>query len=139
MQADKYIVANNPPTVEEYLDLRDTTGWGKIASKMAQVSLENTLFHVTIRENDKLIGMGRVIGDGGMYFYIQDVIVHPDFQGERIGGSIMQAIEEYLLKVTKAGATVGLLSAKGKESFYSRYGYLERPNDSLGKGMCKFI
>ena len=139
MQADKYIVANSPPTVEEYLDLRDTTGWGEIASEIVHVSLENTLFHVTIRENDKLIGMGRVIGDGVMYFYIQDVFVHPDFQGKRVGDSIMQAIEEYLLKVTKPGATVGLLSAKGKESFYIRYGYLERPNDSLGKGMCKFI
>jgi hypothetical protein len=41
--------------------------------------------------------------------------------------------------VAKQGASIGLLAAKGKEAFYARYNYIERPNVSLGHGMCKFV
>ena len=51
----------------------------------------------------------------------------------------MNEIELYLAKTTSTGSTVGLLAAKGKESFYLKYGYLERTGNPLGNGMCKFI
>ena len=83
--------------------------------------------------------MGRVVGDGAMYFYIQDVIVTPTHQGQGLGHQIMLNIEEYLQSAAAQGATVGLLAAKGKEPFYQRYGYVSRPNTLLGNGMCKFV
>ncbi len=83
--------------------------------------------------------MGRVVGDGVMYLYIQDVAVDPDYQGLGIGDVIMTAIENYLSINVIKGATIGLLAAQGKEAFYARYGYIERPNTSLGHGMCKFV
>ncbi|PAJ68853.1 hypothetical protein CJF42_26235 [Pseudoalteromonas sp. NBT06-2] len=73
------------------------------------------------------------------YFYVQDIVVHPVYQQLGLGHKIMQYIESYLSGVAKKGATVGLLSAKGKEGFYERFGYIKRPNDILGHGMCKFI
>jgi len=106
---------------------------------MASISLKNSLFHVVVRDETRLIGMARAVGDGAMYFYIQDVVVVPKYQQQGIGAILMNHIEDYLQSITKTGSTVGLLSAKGKESFYARYNYIERPNDSLGKGMCKFI
>ena len=69
----------------------------------------------------------------------EGVVIDPDYQKQGIGAEIMERIESYLLKAAKKGSTIGLLSAKGKEGFYSRYDYLERPNDLLGNGMCKFI
>lgn len=106
---------------------------------MVQRSLENSLFHVTVRSKSQLIGMGRVIGDGVMFFYVQDVVVDPDFQNQGLGDALMQEIEQYLSLNAKAGSTIALLSAQGKELFYSRYGYIERSGFPLGKGMCKFI
>lgn len=106
---------------------------------MASISLHNSLFHVVIRQKQRLIGMGRVIGDGGLFFYVQDVVVSPDLQGQGIGTLIMDNIEGYLSGTAKKGATVGLFSVKGRESFYNRYSYRDRPNTVLGCGMCKFI
>ena len=51
----------------------------------------------------------------------------------------MEQIERYLSNTVKKGATIGLLAAKGKEEFYSRYDYICRPNKSLGNGMCRFV
>jgi Acetyltransferase (GNAT) family. len=67
-------------------------------------------------END-IIGFGRVIGDGGIYLYIQDVIVLPEFQGQGIRKYIMNAIKDYLnihnLNIhTFPGTFVDLMAAK---------------------------
>jgi len=34
---------------------------------------------------------------------------------------------------------VGLMSATGKEDFYSKYGFIKRPNEKMGCGMTQFI
>jgi len=136
---DRFDLTLDSPCVDEFLRLRSQIGWGEMDFNLARTSLKNSLFHVTVRENSKLIGMGRVVGDGAMYFYIQDVIVDPQYQKTGIGAALMASIESYLSVNARKGATIGLLAAKGKEAFYSRYGYIERPNDSLGNGMCKFL
>ena len=134
-----YKVYFDAPSVEEFNKLRNIIGWGDIDFDMAQLSLDNSLFHVTIRANKQLIAMGRIVGDGAMYFYVQDIVVNPEYQQRGLGHKVMQYIESYLSGTTKKGATIGLLSAKGKEGFYERFGYIQRPNDILGNGMCKFI
>ncbi|MDP2714370.1 GNAT family N-acetyltransferase [Rheinheimera sp.] len=134
-----YIISDLPPTAAEYIALRGKIGWDNVEYKIAQSSLNNSLFSTTVRLDGQLIGMARVVGDGFMYFYIQDVIVDPDYQGLGIGHAIMARVEAYLATACTTGATVGLLAAKGKEPFYRRYGFVERDGTELGKGMCRFI
>ncbi|WDE14401.1 GNAT family N-acetyltransferase [Thalassomonas haliotis] len=127
------------PSVVEFAALREKIGWGETDKKMAEASLGNSLFHVVIRQQEKLIAMGRVIGDGAMFFYIQDVIVDPGYQKQGLGDIVMKHIENYLLTAAGTGATIGLLAARGKEGFYRRYGYQDRCGAVLGPGMCKFV
>ncbi len=139
MSSEQFVCKLVCPNVEEFIALRSKVGWGELDAKLAQVSLNNSLFHVTMYFKGKLIGMGRVVGDDAMYFYIQDVVVDPDYQRLGIGAALMDKIEGYLFESAKKGATIGLLSAQGKESFYAHYGYTQRPNNVLGHGMCKFV
>lgn len=127
------------PSVEEFLSLRIKVGWKNPVKNIASASLQNSLFHVVAYDKSRLVAMGRVIGDGAMYFYIQDVVVAPDYQGVGLGAALMDEIEFYLASAAHEGATIGLLAAKGKEAFYARYAYLARPSASLGQGMCKFV
>lgn len=136
---DNFQVKLSSPTAIEFLSLRKKVGWQNVTANKVQTSLANSLFHVVIYDNSQLVAMGRVVGDGVMYFYIQDVVVDPRYQGYGLGDTIMKAIEAYLSEAAGEGATIGLLAAKGKETFYARYGYLARPNTSLGNGMCKFV
>ena len=135
----KYIYNDNPPTVQEYNYLRIQVGWGGYNDEQAAAfGLEQSLFHVTVRDGDELIGMGRVIGDGAITFYIQDVIVHEDYRGQGIGKSIMERIMAYIARVAVEGAVVGLFAAEGKEPFYERFEFIPRPSEGLGKGMIRF-
>ena len=139
MLADKYSLKLVSPSVDDFIKLRESVGWGRLDKHLAAVSLNNSLFHVTIYLGTQLVAMGRVVGDDAMYFYIQDVIVAEKFQKQGLGAIIMKEIESYLFESANKGATIGLLAAQGKESSYGHYGYTQRPNNVLGHGMCKFI
>ena len=85
----------------------------------------------------KIIGMGRIIGDGARIFYIQDLIIHPDHQRMGIGTEIVKKLIAYIekLQLSNCSIMVGLMSAKGKEDFYKKFGFRTRPNDFQGCGM----
>lgn len=123
----KYHLEIRKIKVDEYQSLRNTTGWDSIADEVVKKALKNDFFSVCVLDDDKIIGMGRVIGDGAIYFYIQDVIVHPQHKSRGVGKMIMKSIEKYLNKATKENAFVGLMAAEGVKEFYEKYGYLERP------------
>ncbi len=119
--------------------MRERVGWGAVGLEVARTALAQSLFGVTARHGDELIGMGRVIGDNALYYYIQDVAVSPDWQGRGVGVGLMSAIESYIAATVPVGSCVGLLAAAGKEAFYTPFGYSPRDGSSLGHGMSKVI
>ena len=62
------------PTFSEYKKLRGSVGWWETDKNATDRALKNSLFSVVAVEHDTVIGFGRVIGDGGLYFYIQDLL-----------------------------------------------------------------
>ncbi|MFX0172516.1 MAG: GNAT family N-acetyltransferase, partial [Candidatus Hodarchaeota archaeon] len=80
------------PSIEEYQKLRNAVGWPSVSDQAVERSLKNSLYTVCAYIGNKMVGIGRVIGDGGIYYYIQDVIVLPQFQRRGIGRKIMTSI-----------------------------------------------
>jgi len=120
------------PTVSEYKQLRASVGWWETDEKATEVALNNSLFSVVAIENDNIVGLGRVAGDGGLYFYIQDLVVHPDFQKNGLGKRLMEELMSYLRANAKSGAFVGLMAAKGLEKYYESFGFKARNEDAPG-------
>ncbi|ALU45246.1 GNAT family N-acetyltransferase [Pseudoalteromonas rubra] len=131
-------ILHTPPAPLEFSALRESAGWQNPAPDIIAASITASLYWVQCRKADRLIACGRIVGDGHMYFYIQDIIVHPSHQGQGLGHLIMDNIEQYLAAHCQSGATAALLAATGKETFYQRYGYSLRDGEKLGLGMCKF-
>lgn len=129
---EDYTLVERPPSVEEYQRLRDSTDWDPLDDEVVEKGLQNTLFSVCAVIHDEVIGCGRIIGDGSMYFYIQDVIVLPQFQGRGIGTHIMSALLDYLKTHAKNNSFIGLRAAKGTSGFYERHGFERRPPDAPG-------
>ncbi|MCL2056161.1 MAG: GNAT family N-acetyltransferase [Oscillospiraceae bacterium] len=126
------------PTPAQWMKLRGGVGWASFPEDVAQKSLDNTPFCVCAMDGDELVGMGRVLGDGVFAFYIGNVMVRPDRQSEGIGSAIMEKIMEYVDSLAVPGSIASLLSIKGKEEFYTRFGFEERPDDMHGAGMSKY-
>ena len=132
-------IKHSPPPVDQFVAFREAVGWGEIDPLSAQRSIENSLFFVSVYKDKQLAGFGRVIGDGCLYFYIQDLVVASRYQGQGVGTAIMTEIEHYLDEVAPTGATVGLLAALGKEGFYQSFGYQARNGEQLGLGLSRVV
>ena len=120
------------PTVIEYTRLRNLVGWWEVDENATGKGLENSLFSVVATEHDTVIGFGRIIGDGGLYFYIQDLIIHPEFQAKGLGKILMKELMSYITAKGKSGAFVGLMAAKGLEKYYEQFGFKARDKDAPG-------
>ena len=120
------------PTVIEYTRLRNLVGWWEVDENATGKALENSLFSVVATEHGTIIGFGRIIGDGGLYFYIQDLIVHPEFQAKGLGKILMKELMSYITAKAKSGAFVGLMAAKGLEKYYEQFGFKARDKDAPG-------
>ena len=83
-------------------------------------------------QGNKVIGCGRIAGDGGLYFYVQDVIIQPGYQRHGLGTLVMGKLMDYLNRTATQGAFIGLMSAPGLEEFYGRFGFTSYPDDSPG-------
>ena len=111
------------PTAEEFVALRECAGMRPRAVSSAEKGLRNSLFWVTLRSEDKLIGMGRVVGDGGTVAQITDIAVHPEFRGRGYGKRIFEEIQAYILREIPEDAFVCLFAEKEIAPFYEGRGF----------------
>jgi GNAT superfamily N-acetyltransferase len=138
MNAGKCTIVEKLPGPEEYNFLRHAVGWGTYRKDVIEKSLPNSLYCVCAFVMDELVGMARVVGDDGLVYYVQDVIVVPDCQRQGIGAQLMERIMSYIETHASQNSVIGLMSARGKEAFYEKYGFTNRPNDRFGSGMTVF-
>ncbi len=124
------------PTVEEYIALRDTLGWGRITAEEAQNTFNATTYSLCLRDGDQLVGLIRVVGDGVLYIFIADVMVHPEYVGQGLGDTLMRSAVQYIERVASSWATVTLIPLAGREAFYERHGFEQCPNAVFGPGMA---
>ena len=131
------IIYENKLSVQEFCDLQESVGFGRPNSKQIEIGLKNSIYTISVEIDKKVVGMGRLVGDGARIFYIQDIFINPNYQRCGIGTAIVQKLLSYIenLEIKDCNIMVGLMSAKDKESFYKRLGFKIRPNDHQGSGM----
>ncbi len=123
----------SPPNPEEYIHLRQKAGLSKKSFEAAKKGLPHSLYAVQLLLDDRLVAMGRVIGDGACFFQIVDIAVEPKEQGKGFGKIVMQHIEKYLEDTCCSGSYVSLLA--DKPDFYKKLGY--KPTAPESQGMYK--
>lgn len=135
------VFKENSLDVNTYLYLRKTVKWKKLSREQAEKALKNSLYMVTAYEFGEPVGMGRIVGDGAVICYIQDLVVAPQAQAGGIGGQIVEMLISYAegLRLEGTELMLDLMCAKGREDFYKKHGFLERPTENLGPGMIQYL
>lgn len=130
-------IKENINNVKEFNLLYDLVGWGSYDEEISKKSLDNTYYSVSVYDNNKIIGYGRLIGDGICFMYIHDVMVDPKYQNQKIGTMIMNKLLEEIKKIKKENPDLRtyLGASKGKEKFYEKFGFIKRIDVDLGYGM----
>ena len=134
------IVSNNVG-VDTYLELRKAVNFKPLSRTQAKKALDNSLYIVCAYIDAKIVGMGRLVGGGAVICYIQDLMIHPDYQHYGIGSAIIEDLIKYVEDLCEEGTEImlDLMCAVGREPFYHKHEFISRPTDKLGPGMIRYI
>lgn len=132
---DELNYTNQVPGIDEFVGLRDVAGLSKNTLDAARRGLAGTCFSVCVRDNDWLVGMGRVIGDGGCFYQVVDIAVHPDYQRRGIGLEIMTRLMEQLRENAPKSAYVSLIADGGASKLYEKFGFEFTAPASVGMAL----
>ena len=128
-------------TPEEYLELRRKVGWCLFPKEEAKAGIDNAYMVLCARDEDKAVGVVRLLWDGGYIAFLSDVIVDPDYQGQGIGKQLVEDCISKIRSDMKPGYKVKmcLMAAKDKEAFYEKFGFEIRPSERFGAGMDQWL
>ncbi len=115
---------NEKVDVKELCDLRQAVGWNRMEKELSNPRLRS-FYHIAVYESEdlgqKLVGFVDCVSNGVTDAYIQDLMVHPDFQGKGLGTELMNKMIEYL---KEAGIyMISVLYDEELKVFYSRFGF----------------
>lgn len=130
-----YELTAGTPAPEDYLRLRVAAGLSAKDPQGAVTGLANSWHAVTVRHGGELVGMGRVIGDGGLFFLVVDIAVEPAHQGKGLGKAIMSALVARLREAAPSRAHVALIADGEAHRLYAQYGFTLTAPGGVGMQM----
>ncbi|PFJ17149.1 GNAT family N-acetyltransferase [Bacillus cereus] len=109
----------------EVPNLREAVGWDRRDQDYPKL-FERCNFWAGIRDsNGILIAFGYIVGMGLQHGYMEDIIVHPDFQQEGIG---KQLVKKLLEEAADRGLEIVTLTFELKNlEFYQKCGFSSCP------------
>lgn len=133
----KINLKENNKNVQEFNFLYNSVGCGAYDKNISKKALDNTFYSISIYDEDKIIGYGRLIGDNICFIYVHDVMVLPEYQSKKIGTLIMSKLLEKIneIKMENPNLRVYLGASKNREKFYEKFGFIKRTDANLGDGM----
>lgn len=133
-QGDRvFEVRDEIPGVDEFCDLRIAAGLSAMDRGAAALALPRSLHAVTIRtgrtgrDDGRLIGMGRVVGDG-LHVQVTDIAVLPEHQGQGLSKLVLESIMRFVATLPRS--TIVTLFAD-VDWLYHKYGFAV-PSASTG-------
>ena len=131
----------NTLTPEQYQYLRQCAGMLAVDGPTLRRALANTWLTVTAYVDGALAGMARAVGDQGLFYYIQDVLVAEQDRGAGIGSGLVGVLLAEIRSNTPAHITaqVGLISSPHRERFYEKLGFARCPSMTAGHGMVACV
>ena len=121
--------------------LRAAVDWAPIELEQAEKGLLGSDYLVVARDGDRPVGMVRTLSDGGYFVFVVDVIVLPEYQGQKLGTALINNVLEHYRSTLKEGQkiSVNLMAVKDKDGFYQKLGFTSRPNENAGSGMTLYL
>ena len=121
------------PSVEAYNQLRVNAGMNSTKPySEVKKALEGTLFLVSVFEDDELIGLGRIVGDGGIAFIVCDIMVDKKFQRRGIANQIMEMIDQWFDENTHESSFSTLLAKVPADKLYRKHHFCYLDENRVG-------
>jgi len=120
-------IVERTPTIEEYNALIKSVHWNVKDDAQTKMILKSPVYALVAENSDtsNVVGCVLLLSDHASFYYIKDMMVHPDFQGQQIGSSLMRKLNEWIETNAPDEALVGLYTGPNLAPFYGQFGFKE--------------
>lgn len=113
-------VNNTSTSAKAIADLREAVGWNRMESVYKNPCM-TSYYHIACYDGDNLVGFIDSVSNGVTDAYIQDLMVHPDYQGKGIGTELVNRMITALKE--RHIYMISVVFEQKLKSFYSRFGF----------------
>lgn len=131
MEIKKYTVYKE----EEVVALYQSVGWTNYTRNpsMLQKAFEGSLVVLGAFDGEKLVGILRAVGDGASILYIQDILVLPAYQRQKIATNLLKTLLAQYPTIYQV--TLFTDNTPATTAFYRSCGFI--PDSEIG--CCGFM
>ncbi|KAI1183742.1 putative GNAT family N-acetyltransferase [Nemania serpens] len=134
-----YVLVEGYPSVEDYLHLRRASGLTPKTAEQASAAIKGSWYGVYAAEEadpTKAVAMGRIVGDGGWYFFIADMATLPEHQRRGLGNAILtKLLAGIKARAPKGTAYVTLGADAPGRKLYAKHGFRDTMPSEMGMGL----
>ncbi|RWA04267.1 hypothetical protein EKO27_g10835 [Xylaria grammica] len=133
-----YVLVEGYPSVDDYLKLRAASLTPK-TPEQASAAIKGSWYGVYIAEEatpTKAVAMGRVVGDGGWYFLIADMVTAPEHQRKGLADVVLKTLLARIKSLAAKGKAYVTLGADPPgRKLYLKNGFTETMPKVMGMGL----
>lgn len=122
-------------TQEQVQELFLSVNWisGQYPSRLYKALLNSSTV-LTAWDGERLVGLARALDDSEMLAYIHYVLVHPDYHGQGIAGTMVEMIKD---KYKDYLYIEGMPEESRNASFYQKHGF-SIMEDGVAMQICNY-
>ena len=125
-------VAERKPTPAEYESIVASVGFRTHDHAAVEIALANTIFAVCALEEQEVVGVGRIVGDGAISFLLTNIMVRPSHQRRGIGTRIVQSLCDLMETLPYKNMVLEVVAQPELRRFYERLGFKASRNAPPG-------
>ena len=131
------IIYKNAVSADEVNYLRASVGFRQILPEQINAGLNGSALIVAACEQERVVGMSRLIWDGGMVALITDVLVLPEYQMKGIEREMITRLLDFLRSKLKPGfgIQVDVRVWNRQEALYESLGFQISKQEQRGVPM----
>ncbi|GAA1047126.1 GNAT family N-acetyltransferase [Rothia amarae] len=117
---------NRIPSETQLMSLYESAGWSSYTAHPERMvpMVKASWLVLTAYENDDLVGLVRLVGDGLTIAYIQDLLVKPTFQRKGIASELMNRVAQEVRGIRQVFITTDATSSNQHViDFYASCGF----------------
>jgi len=114
---------NTSVSAKQIANLRESVGWNRMESCYKN-PLMTSFYHIACYDDEQLVGYVDSVSNGLTDAYIQDLTVHPEYQGRGIGTELMERMIAKL-KEREIFMISCIYGAPDLADYYKRFGFFQ--------------
>jgi GNAT superfamily N-acetyltransferase len=125
-------IVERKPAAAQYESIVASVGFRSHDHAAVEIALANTVFAVCAVQEQEVVGVGRIVGDGAISFLLTNIMVRPSHQRRGIGTRIVQSLCGLMQTLRYKNIVLEVVPLPELRHFYEHVGFKASHNAPPG-------